>query len=329
MPESTTIRWDRDSDGVVTLTFDDPDQSANTMNAAFQTSLTAVADRLEAERDSVRGVILTSAKKTFFAGGDLRLLIQARPENAQEVFDSGMRVKRDLRRIETLGKPLVAAINGAALGGGLEIALACHHRIALDAKGSKIGCPEATLGLLPAGGGVTRSVRLLGIADALLKVLLQGQQYFPAKAKEVGLIHEVVQTREEMLAAARAFIEANPESQQPWDVKGYRIPGGTPAHPKFAANLPAFPANLKKQTGGAPYPAQRNILAAAVEGSQVDFETAQVIEARYFVELATGQISTNMIQAFFFDLQAVNAAAAARRASRSVRFARPPCWGRG
>ncbi|WP_327393303.1 3-hydroxyacyl-CoA dehydrogenase NAD-binding domain-containing protein [Streptomyces sp. NBC_01186] len=307
MPESTTIRWDRDSDGVVTLTFDDPDQSANTMNAAFQTSLTAVADRLEAERDSVRGVILTSAKKTFFAGGDLRLLIQARPENAQEVFDSGMRVKRDLRRIETLGKPLVAAINGAALGGGLEIALACHHRIALDAKGSKIGCPEATLGLLPAGGGVTRSVRLLGIADALLKVLLQGQQYFPAKAKEVGLIHEVVQTREEMLAAARAFIEANPESQQPWDVKGYRIPGGTPAHPKFAANLPAFPANLKKQTGGAPYPAQRNILAAAVEGSQVDFETAQVIEARYFVELATGQISTNMIQAFFFDLQAVNA----------------------
>lgn len=307
MPESTTIRWDRDSDGVVTLTFDDPDQSANTMNAAFQTSLTAVADRLEAERDSVRGVILTSAKKTFFAGGDLRLLIQARPENAQEVFDSGMRVKRDLRRIETLGKPLVAAINGAALGGGLEIALACHHRIALDAKGSKIGCPEATLGLLPAGGGVTRSVRLLGIADALLKVLLQGQQYFPAKAKEVGLVHEVVQTREEMLAAARAFIEANPESQQPWDVKGYRIPGGTPAHPKFAANLPAFPANLKKQTGGAPYPAQRNILAAAVEGSQVDFETAQVIEARYFVELATGQISTNMIQAFFFDLQAVNA----------------------
>ncbi|MGP3973728.1 3-hydroxyacyl-CoA dehydrogenase NAD-binding domain-containing protein [Streptomyces sp. 8N114] len=307
MPESTTIRWDKDSDGIVTLTFDDPDQSANTMNAAFQTSLTAVADRLEAERESVRGVIMTSAKKTFFAGGDLRLLIQARPENAQEVFDNGMRIKRDLRRIETLGIPVVAAINGAALGGGLEIALACHHRVALDARGSKIGCPEATLGLLPAGGGVTRTVRLLGITDALLNVLLQGQQYHPGKAKEIGLVHEVVQTPEEMLAAARAFIEANPAAQQPWDVKGYKIPGGTPAHPKFAENLPAFPANLKKQTGGAPYPAQRNILAAAVEGAQVDFETAQVIEARYFVELACGQISTNMIQAFFFDLQAVNA----------------------
>ncbi|MDF4252448.1 3-hydroxyacyl-CoA dehydrogenase NAD-binding domain-containing protein [Streptomyces sp. WMMB303] len=309
MPESTstTIRWDQDSTGIVTLTFDDPDQSANTMNAAFQTSLTAVADRLEAERESVRGVIMTSAKKTFFAGGDLRLLIRARPENAQEVFDNGMRIKRDLRRIETLGIPVVAALNGAALGGGLEIALACHHRVALDARGSRIGCPEATLGLLPAGGGVTRAVRLLGITDALLNVLLQGQQYRPAKAKEVGLVHEVVGTPEEMLAAARAFIEANPAAQQPWDVKGYRIPGGTPAHPKFAENLPAFPANLKKQTGGAPYPAQRNILAAAVEGAQVDFETAQVIEARYFVELACGQISTNMIQAFFFDLQAVNA----------------------
>ncbi|MCT2593574.1 enoyl-CoA hydratase/isomerase family protein [Streptomyces sp. N2-109] len=307
--KSTTIRWERDDTGVVTLVLDDPDQSANTMNEAFKESLTAVADRLEAEQDDVRGIVFTSAKKTFFAGGDLRDLIAARPEHAQRVFDTGMRIKRDLRRIETLGKPVVAALGGAALGGGLEIALACHHRIALDAPGSKIGCPEATLGLLPGGGGVVRTVRLLGITDALLNVLLQGQQYFPAKAKEVGLVHEVVETEAEMLAAARAFIDAHPESRQPWDVPGYRIPGGTPAHPKFAANLPAFPANLAKQTAGAPYPAQRDILAAAVEGSQVDFATAEVIEARYFTELACGQISTNMTQAFFFDLQAVNSGA--------------------
>ncbi|AXK32571.1 3-hydroxyacyl-CoA dehydrogenase [Streptomyces armeniacus] len=308
-PSASTIRWEQDESGVVTLVLDDPAQSANTMNEAFQTSLTEVADRLEAERDSVRGVIVTSAKKTFFAGGDLRELIRARPEDADRVYATGMRVKRDLRRIETLGKPVVAAMNGAALGGGLEIALACHHRVALDAPGSKIGCPEATLGLLPGGGGVVRTVRLLGIADALLKVLLQGQQYRPAQAKEHGLVHEVVQTEDELLAAARAFVDAHPESAQPWDVKGHKIPGGTPAHPKFAANLPAFPAGLSKQTGGAPYPAQRNILAAAVEGSQVDFETAQAIEARYFTELVTGQISKNMIQAFFFDLQAVNSGA--------------------
>ncbi|MET9254803.1 3-hydroxyacyl-CoA dehydrogenase NAD-binding domain-containing protein [Streptomyces sp. NPDC003717] len=309
MTESTTIRWEQDDTGVVTLVLDDPAQSANTMNQAFRASLAAVADRLEAEKDAIRGVIVTSAKKTFFAGGDLRDLIRVTPDTAQDLFDGGLAMKRNLRRIETLGKPVVAAINGAALGGGYEIALACHHRVALDAPGSKIGCPEVTLGLLPGGGGVTRTVRLLGITDALLKVLLQGTQYNPRRALENGLVDEVVSTREELLAQARAFIDAHPESAQPWDRPGYRIPGGTPAHPKFAANLPAFPANLRKQTGGAPYPAPRNIMAAAVEGAQVDFETAQVIEARYFVELAAGQTAKNMIQAFFFDLQAVNSGA--------------------
>ncbi|MCQ4079991.1 3-hydroxyacyl-CoA dehydrogenase NAD-binding domain-containing protein [Streptomyces sp. RB6PN25] len=307
MPESTTIRWEQNGDGVVTLVLDDPSQSANTMNAAFSASLEAVVDRLDAERDTIRGIVITSAKKTFFAGGDLRDLIRATPEHAEQAFEAGMRVKRQLRRLETLGKPVVAAINGAALGGGYEIALACHHRIALDAPGSKIGLPEVTLGLLPGGGGVVRTVRLLGIADALLKVLLQGTQYSPKRALDAGLIHEVAATPEEMLAAARAFIDSHPESVQPWDAKGYRIPGGTPSDRKFAANLPAFPANLTKQLNGAPYPAPRNILAAAVEGAQVDFDTAQVIEARYFTELVIGRTSKNMIQAFFFDMQAVNA----------------------
>ncbi|MEU3421169.1 3-hydroxyacyl-CoA dehydrogenase NAD-binding domain-containing protein [Streptomyces murinus] len=309
MTESTTIRWEQDDTGVVTLVLDDPNQSANTMNQAFKASIEAIADRAVAEKDSIRGIIYTSAKKTFFAGGDLKEMIQAGPEDAQAVFDTATAIKNALRRIETLGKPVVAAINGAALGGGYEIALASHHRIALDAPGSKIGLPEVTLGLLPAGGGVTRTVRLMGITDALLKVLLQGTQYTPRRAQENGLIHEVAQTPEEMLAKARAFIDEHPESQQPWDVPGYRIPGGTPAHPKFAANLPAFPANLRKQTNGAPYPAPRNIMAAAVEGSQVDFENASTIETRYFTELVTGQTAKNMIQAFFFDLQAVNSGA--------------------
>ncbi|MFD7535292.1 3-hydroxyacyl-CoA dehydrogenase NAD-binding domain-containing protein [Streptomyces sp. NPDC059819] len=306
MTKSTTIRWEQDETGVLTLVLDDPNQSANTMNQAFKDSIAAVAERAEAEKDSIRGIIYTSAKKTFFAGGDLKDMIQVGPELAQQAFDTGTAIKASLRRIETLGKPVVAAINGAALGGGYEIALASHHRVALDAPGSKIGLPEVTLGLLPAGGGVTRTVRLMGITDALLKVLLQGTQYSPRRALENGLVHEVAATPEEMIAKARAFIDTHPESQQPWDVKGYKIPGGTPSNPRFAANLPAFPANLKKQLQGAPYPAPRNILAAAVEGSQVDFETALTIEARYFTELVTGQTSKNMIQAFFFDLQAVN-----------------------
>ena len=141
MTESTTIRWEQDGTGVVTLVLDDPNQSANTMNQAFKESIAAVADRAEAEKDSIRGIIYTSAKKTFFAGGDLKDMIKAGPEDAQAAFDTGTAIKNSLRRIETLGKPVVAAINGAALGGGYEIALASHHRIALDAPGSRIGLP--------------------------------------------------------------------------------------------------------------------------------------------------------------------------------------------
>ncbi|MFE5913053.1 3-hydroxyacyl-CoA dehydrogenase NAD-binding domain-containing protein [Streptomyces wedmorensis] len=309
MSESTTIRWEQDATGIVTLVLDDPNQSANTMNQAFRASIKAIADRVEAEKDSIRGIIYTSAKKTFFAGGDLKDMIKAGPEHAQDIFDSAIEIKSALRRIETLGKPVVAAVNGAALGGGYEIALASHHRVALDAPGSKIGLPEVTLGLLPGGGGVARTVRLMGITDALLKVLLQGTQYNPKRALDNGLVHEIAATPEEMMAKAIAFIDTHPESHQPWDVPGHRIPGGTPSNPKFAANLPAFPANLRKQLNGAPYPAPRAIMAAAVEGSQVDFETALVIESRYFTELVIGQTAKNMIQAFFFDLQAVNSGA--------------------
>jgi 3-hydroxyacyl-CoA dehydrogenase/enoyl-CoA hydratase/3-hydroxybutyryl-CoA epimerase len=307
MAESKTIRWEQDEDGIVTLTLDDPNQSANTMNAAFRESLGATVDRLEAEKDSITGVVLTSAKKTFFAGGDLNDLIQAKPENAVELTEGSSLMKGQMRRLEQLGKPVVSAINGAALGGGLEIALATHHRIAADVKGSQIGLPEVTLGLLPGGGGVVRTVRLLGIQSALLNVLLQGQRHRPRKALELGLVHEVVDTVEELVPAAKAWIKANPEGGvQPWDVKGHKIPGGTPSNPSFAANLPAFPANLRKQIKGANMPAPRAILAAAIEGAQVDFDTAIQIETRYFIHLATGQVSKNMTKAFFFDLQTIN-----------------------
>ncbi|GHG00928.1 3-hydroxyacyl-CoA dehydrogenase [Streptomyces albogriseolus] len=307
--ESTTIRWEQDDTGVVTLVLDDPGQSVNTMNAAFIDSLDAVTARLAEQRDRVRGVIVASAKKSFFAGGDLHDLISVTPETAGASYEAGMRVKRALRVMETLGKPVVAAINGAALGGGYEIALACHHRIALDAPGTKVGCPEVTLGLLPGGGGVTRTVRMFGVTEALRKVLLEGTQYGPARALENGLVDELVSDPGELLSRARAFIDAHPESAQLWDAPGHRIPGGTPATPKLAAQLPALPALLRKKTGGAPYPAPRNILAAAVETAQVDVDTAFEIEARYLTELVTGQITKNMIQGFFFDLQAVNSGA--------------------
>lgn len=306
MTEAKTIRWERDSEGIVVLTLDDPEQSANTMNQDYIDSMGVIVDRLESEVDEIRGVVLTSAKKTFFAGGNVNDLIQAQPEHATMLMERLATIKNQLRRLETFGKPVVAAINGAALGGGLEIALACHHRIAADVKGNQIGLPEVTLGLLPGGGGVTRTVRMLGIQDAVLKVLAEGQRHKPEAAREVGIVDEVVGSVDALLPRAKEWIKANPEAVQPWDQKGHKIPGGTPSNPSFAANLPAFPANLRRQLKGAPMPAPRAILCAAVEGTQVDFETAEKIESRYLVNLATGQVAKNMMQAFFFDLQHIN-----------------------
>ncbi|TDW22855.1 3-hydroxyacyl-CoA dehydrogenase NAD-binding domain-containing protein [Kribbella kalugense] len=300
------IEWKNDA-GVVTLTLNDPSASANTMNDAYVEAMGRTVERLVAEKALLKGVIVTSAKSTFFAGGNLQLLSQIQPSDAAEVFTTIEEVKRQLRALETLGVPVVAAINGSALGGGLEIALACHHRIVADDNRIELGVPEVTLGLLPGGGGVTRTVRMLGLQDALMKVLLQGQRMKPAHALSVGIVDEVVPADDLVDAARRWITTYDGDSKQPWDRDGYKIPGGTPSSPKLAAFLPAFPANLRKQLKGAPYPAPRAIMSAAVEGTQVDFETASRIESRYFVSLATGQIAKNMIQAFFFDLQSINA----------------------
>ena len=272
-----TIRTERDSEGIVTLIMDDPNHSANVMNAGFLASFSAAVQQLVADQDTITGVVLASAKSTFFAGGDLADPIQATPERAEEIAAMLNGFKADLRTLETLGKPAVAAINGAALGGGLEIALGAHYRIAADVRGVSVGLPEVTLGLLPGGGGITRTVRMFGIQNALANVLMRGQQYQVAKAKELGLIDELVGSVAELVPAAKTWITAHPESRQPWDVKGYKIPGGTPTTPGLAAVLPAIPANLRRELKGAPMPAPRAILAAAVEGTQVDFDTASQI----------------------------------------------------
>jgi 3-hydroxyacyl-CoA dehydrogenase / enoyl-CoA hydratase / 3-hydroxybutyryl-CoA epimerase len=306
MSDSTTIRWEDAGDGVVNLVLDDPNQSANTMNQDYVESMGAAVDRLEAEKESISGVVITSAKKTFFAGGDLNDLLAVTKEDAAEFAEGIRTIKAQLRRLETLGIPVVAAINGAALGGGLEIALAAHHRLVVDDDRIKLGFPEVQLGLLPGAGGVTRTVRMLGITDALMGLLLRGQQVRPAKALEMGLISEVVASEEELIPAAKKWIADNSEATQPWDGERYKIPGGTPSTPALAMNLPAYPANLKKQLRGANYPAPAAIMSAAVEGAQVDFDNALEIEGRYFVDLATGQVAKNMIQAFFFDMQAAS-----------------------
>ena len=307
MTEQTAVRYDIDADGIVTLTLDDPNQSANTMNALYQSSMKAAVERLYAEADQVTGVVVTSAKKTFFAGGDLKLLLQARRENATDVFTEVENLKAVLRKLETFPKPVVAAINGAALGGGLEIALATNYRIAVDGKYG-IGLPEVKLGLLPGGGGLTRLTRMFGIMAAMTEYVATGNEFKPAVAQAKGIVNELVATPEELIPAAKAWIKANPEAiSQPWDQPGYKIPGGTPSSPALAGFLPAFAPMLKKQIKQANYNAPKAILAAVVEGTQVDFDTASRIESRYFTTLVTSQQSKNMIQAFFFDLGSINA----------------------
>ncbi|WP_121254191.1 3-hydroxyacyl-CoA dehydrogenase NAD-binding domain-containing protein [Nocardioides ferulae] len=307
----TAVRYERDADGIVTLTLDDPTSSANTMNDLYKAGMAAAIDRLYAEVDDVRGVIIASAKKTFFAGGNLKSMVQATKDDAADVFAMAEAIKADLRRLEKFPRPVVAAINGAALGGGFEICLACNHRVAVDDRKVEVGLPESSLGLLPGGGGVTRVVRLLGLQQGLMDVLLPGTRFKAAQAAEKGLVDELVASQDELLPAARAWLTANADDPDaavnPWDRKGYKMPGGTPKSPALAQFLPAFPALLRKQTKGAVYPAPRAILSAAVEGAQVDFDTASRIESRYLTNLIVNQGAKNMIQAFFFDLQAINA----------------------
>ncbi|MCK5440075.1 MAG: enoyl-CoA hydratase/isomerase family protein, partial [Gemmatimonadetes bacterium] len=264
-----SITYAKDDHNVVTLTLNRPDHSTNIIDSAFALSLAEAVDRLEAE-EPLTGVIVTSAKKTFLAGADLESLAAIEdPAEARRIADP---LKTELRKLETLGKPVVAAINGTALGGGLELALACHHRIVLDGPGIKLGLPEVTLGLIPGLGGIVRLPRMLGLQDAM-PYLLEGKQVGPKVALEAGMVDDLAADGDELSAKAKAWIEGNPDASQPWDRKGFKIPGGGPNHPKVAQMLAAAPAMLRQKTRRN-YPAPEAILSVAVEGAAVDIDTA-------------------------------------------------------
>lgn len=297
------INYSKDADNIVTLTLDNPNRSANILNLAFGEAFRATLKKLQEEKDSIRGIIIASAKDTFFAGADIDEMFKE--TSAEAFFKRAEEFKAGLRYIETQGKPVVAAINGTALGAGFEIPLACHYRICIDNPKIQIGLPEVTLGLLPGAGGVTRVVRLIGLQPAL-QYLTEGKKVDPKTAKADGLIHELVKDKEELMAKAREWVLAHPTAQAPWDDKAYKIPGGTPTTPKVASVLPVAPAMLAKKTYNN-YPAPLSIMSAAVEGAMVDFDTATRIESRYFAGLASGKVAKNMIKAFWQQLNAINA----------------------
>ncbi|MFT3820888.1 MAG: 3-hydroxyacyl-CoA dehydrogenase NAD-binding domain-containing protein [Rubrivivax sp.] len=301
------IRYERDEQCIVTLTIDMPGQSANTMNPAFRAALAATVDRLAAEldadREAIAGIILTSAKKTFFAGGDLNNLLAARPEDAAMLFERAQGMKALLRRLETLGPPVVAALNGTALGGGFEIALACHARFAIDDAALMLGLPEASLGLLPGGGGVVRLVRLLGV-EAAMPLIVEGPTFNPQRALELKLIDGLAPDLNGLLAQARAWIAAHPQPQQPWDRKGFRLPGATSNAVAPLAWLRSAPLALMSKHRGL-YPAPEAAMSAVVECAAVDFDTASCIESRYLVHLVTHPVAKNLITTFFFQMNEI------------------------
>lgn len=297
------FKYEKDQDNIVTVTMDMQGRSANVINEEFGKLWLEMIDRLEKEKADIAGVILTSAKSTFFAGADIDNLYKQ--TDAKLIFEMCEGLKHQLRRLETLGKPVVAAMNGAALGGGLEIALACHYRIALNNPKAQFGLPEVGLGLLPGGGGIIRLTRMIGLQPAL-PLLTEGKRLKVKEALSNGLINAIAETPEDMFAQAKAWIKANPKAINPWDDKGFKFPGGDARNPKVASMIPIVPAMTKKKTWGN-YPAVEAIINTAVEGSVVDFETACRIESRYFTSLAVGQVSKNMITAFWYNLNAINA----------------------
>ena len=303
------FKYEKDSDGIVTVTMDMAGP-VNSMSEEFLPLLAETAAKLENE-SGLTGVVLTSAKSTFFAGGDLNMLSQVTDETVEAFFEGVEATKAEMRRLEKLPVPIVAAINGAALGGGLELALACNYRIAVNHKSVQLGFPEVTLGLLPGGGGVVKGIYLMGLMAAN-EYLLEGKRVAPEQAQAAGLIHEVVATQEDLLPRAKAWLSENKDNEaartQPWDTQGYKIPGGNATHPAVAQMLPVAAAMLRQKTRGL-LPAPEKILDVAVTALRVDFETAMRVESRGLAYLANTPQAKNMINTFFFQMNQINGGA--------------------
>jgi len=301
-----TIQYEL-QDGIATITFDEPNSPVNTMCRQWQQDLSALAAQVLQDKDAIKGLILASAKSTFFAGADLKAAMRLQPSDASAIFTEIELVKKNFRTLETLGKPVVSCLNGTALGGGWEVALIGHYRIAVDDRKIQFGLPEVTLGLLPGASGVTKMTRHLGLLGAQ-PYLVEGKLFSPKEAKALGLVHELIAPSDSVAAELRtralAWIAANPSAQHPWEDKDYKVPGGTPSNPKVANLLVVAPAMIKKQTRGL-YPAPEAILACMVEGLQVDLPTALRIESRYLAKLMTGINARAMINTFFFNLNAI------------------------
>lgn len=290
--------------GIITVTIDQTERKMNVIGDGFNEAFATITDAFINDQDA-KGLILTSGKSTFVVGADIDQLTTI--ETAEQAFDLVEDLKTSLRKLETSGKPVVAAITGTALGGGLELALACHYRIAIDSpktsSTTKLGLPEVKLGLLPGGGGTQRLPRLIGIQKAL-ELMTQGKELRPQQALEIGFIDDVAHDDDELISKAKAWINDNPKAQQPWDKKGFKIPGGDSNHPKMVQVFSMAPAMANQKSHGN-YPAITHILSSVFEGCLTDIDNGLKIESRFFVACVLSDVSKNMINSLWTQLNSI------------------------
>ena len=295
------IRYLKDNRQIVTLTFDMRGRGVNVINHELVGALLPVLDLLESDK-RLAGVILASGKRSFLAGGDLDYLHQT--ADVQRLFDYAEQLRRIFRRLERLSAPVVAAINGAALGSGYELTLACHHRVALDTPHTLIGLPEVHLGMIPGGGSIARLTWLLGMERAF-EVLSSGKQFHVKEALQKGLVDEVVASPQALMERARAYILSKPDLSKPWDRNGFPPDFANPRHPKTAQTIFALSAKTLSETKGN-YPAVHTLLQVMTEGAMVDFDTARRIESRHFTALLTSRECRNLTKAHWYDTNKIH-----------------------
>ena len=295
---SNTIRFDVDGDGIATLTIDIPGKSMNVITPEFQADLAAAVARIAGD-SGIKAAILTSAKRDFMAGADLKDLVTAydRGVSAAEAAGFSAEINKLYRKLETCGKPVAAAMNGLALGGGLELALACHYRVLADAPKVVVGLPEVKVGLLPGAGGTQRLPRLIGIANAL-PLMAEGKHLKPAEALKLGVVHELAPP-EAVVQRARAWIGSGPEPVAPWDRKGFKVPGGAGQQNPGVAQTFMVGTALAAKVTWRNYPAPLAIMSAVYEGSQLPFDRALAVESKYFGKLLSGPVARNMMRTLF------------------------------
>jgi len=293
-----TINYEIDADGVALVTVDVKDKPMNVITNEFMDDIFEVADRLASD-DKVKGAVVTSGKSSFMAGADLKHLVATFDQrtDAAEVYGWCSKLQRAYRALETCGKPVAAAINGTALGGGLELALACHYRVVGNDPKTKLGQPEVQIGLMPGAGGTQRLLRLMGI-EAALRMNTEGKHIAPAKALEMGFVNEVVDPGKEV-EAAKAWVLSTDVTAAPWDEKGFKVPGGAGLMHPVAVQTQTVGAALMQKMTNHNYPAPLAIMSATYEGSVLPMDKALDVESKYFTQLLMDPTSRNMTRTLF------------------------------